>query len=293
MMPVKSSAVGLTSKPYECEITDRRLLAYAAGIGDINPCYLDDAATEGIVGHPAFCVALEWPVALALRDDPKFQILPEERLRAVHAQQDSIFHRPIRPGDRLQTTGTLALIRRIKPGAFVVTKYETIDAITGAPVVTSYSSGIFRGVSVDGADTEIEAMPVLPTPSNGADMSEHVSIPIHREAPHVYTECAQIWNPIHTERTVALAAGLPDIILHGTATWAIAMSQLVNLCAGGDPTRLKRFSGRFAAMVIPGTTVTLKYGRPKSTTGTVPYIVCNAEGAPAISQGVAVVDPSV
>ena len=27
----------------------------------------------------------------------------------------------------------------------------------------------------------------------------------------MYTECARIWNPIHTDRAVALAAGLPDI----------------------------------------------------------------------------------
>src|SRR4029077_6419959 len=42
---------------------------------------------------------------------------------------------------------------------------------------------------------------------------------------HVYTECARIWNPIHTDRAVARAAGLPDIILHGTATLALAVSR--------------------------------------------------------------------
>ena len=40
-------------------------------------------------------------------------------------------------------------------------------------------------------------------------------------AAHVYTECARIWNPIHTDVAYARAAGLPDIILHGTATLAL------------------------------------------------------------------------
>jgi acyl dehydratase len=102
----------------------------------------------------------------------------------------------------------------------------------------------------------------------------------------VYTECAQIWNPIHTERQVALQAGLPDIILHGTATWALAAGHLIQHCGRSEPSRLRRFVGRFTAMVIPGTTITLEYGKPEDDT--VSYAVRNAEGALAISQGMAV-----
>jgi hypothetical protein len=46
-MAVCSAAVGLALEPYLAEITPR-LLAYAAEIGDTNPCYLDDAATAGV-----------------------------------------------------------------------------------------------------------------------------------------------------------------------------------------------------------------------------------------------------
>ncbi|MCL4747453.1 MAG: hypothetical protein KJZ83_18860, partial [Burkholderiaceae bacterium] len=80
---------------------------------------------------------------------------------------------------------------------------------------------------------------------------------IARELPHVYTECASIWNPIHTERAVALSKGLPDIILHGTATWALAGLTVVRRLAAGDPTRLRRMCGHFKGRVIPGTTITV------------------------------------
>jgi acyl dehydratase len=182
-------------------------------------------------------------------------------------------------------------IRTSKPGALVVTRFDTVEAVTGEPVVTSYASTIYRGVPVAGGDTQLEAMPPLPEPASGSTLSQQVALPIAREAPHVYTECAQIWNPIHTERRVALEAGLPDIILHGTATWALAASQLINRCAGGEPTRLRRLAGRFATMVIPGTTITLHYAPVSGPAPVVPYTVRNAAGAPAIARGVAVMVP--
>jgi acyl dehydratase len=291
-MAIRSAAVGLMAEPLVCEVTTRRLLAYAAGIGDTNQRLFDDATAAGIVAHPAFCAALEWPATLAIRQHPAFQLPSAEAIRGVHAEQDSTFHRPIRPGDRLRTTATVIQIRQIKPGALVVTRCDTVDAATEAPVVTSYMSTIYRGVSVAGPDTHSADVPDLLLPPAPTPLPQQVAIPISPEAPHIYTECAQIWNPVHTERRVALEAGLPDIILHGTATWAMAASQLIRRCAEGDPTRLRRFAGRFAAMVLPGTTITLRYGAVPGEEGAVSYTVCNAAGAAAITRGVAVMAPA-
>ena len=291
-MAIRSAMIGLTSEPLVCEVTTRRLLAYAAGIGDTNRRLFDDATDAGVVAHPAFCTALEWPAALAIRQHPAFQLPRAEAIRGVHAEQDSTFHGAIRPGDRLRTTATVVQIRQIQPGAFVVTRHDTVDAATDAPVVTSYMSTIYRGVSVEGPDTQSEDVPDLLLPPAQTPLPQQVAISVSREAPHIYTECAQIWNPIHTERRVALEAGLPDIILHGTATWAMAASQLIRRCAEGDPTRLRRFAGRFAAMVLPGTTITLRYGAMPGEAHAVAYTVYNAAGAAAITRGVALIAPA-
>lgn len=285
-MPVRSANVGVRTEPQSWDITPRQLLAYAAGIHDTNPRYLDDAAPGGIVAHPAFCVSLEWPAMLALRQHPQCLLPPAEALRAVHAEQDTTWHRPIRPGDRLQTTATLIQVRASKPGALTVARLDTVDMVTGEPVVTSYSITIYRGVAVEGLDQHIETVPELPRTLE-PDMAQ-VTLAIGREAPHVYTECAQIWNPIHTERRVALAAGLPDIILHGTETWALAASQVIQHCAGNEPTRLQRFAGRFAAMVIPGSSITVRYGIAPEAPHIAHYAVDNATGAAAITRGIAV-----
>jgi acyl dehydratase len=290
-MPISSQAVGSTTTLPIMEVSARRILAYAAGLGDTHPHYLDDATPAGVVAHPAFCVALEWPAAVALREQSPLGGTADEKLRAVHAAQDSTWHRPIRPGDRLRTMAMVLQVRAMKPGALVLTKFATEDAETGEPVVTSYSSTIYRGVGVSGADAQIEAAPGIPTPPAGLAPRIDVDIPIAREAAHVYTECAQIWNPIHTERRVALQAGLPDIILHGTASWALAASQLIQRCAHDDPTRLRRFAGRFTAMVIPGTTIKLTYTTRPDEPQTVFYAVDNADGALAIAAGIALIEP--
>jgi acyl dehydratase len=48
---------------------------------------------------------------------------------------------------------------------------------------------------------------------------------------------------------VAAQAGLPEIILQGTATHALGVTAAVNRHAGGDPSRVVRLTARFAGMV--------------------------------------------
>lgn len=290
-MPVRSAAVGAQAEPHVVEITVRRAQAFAAGVGDANPAYMDDAAEGGMIAPPAMCAALEWPVALTVRRIPALGLSGDEALRIVHAGQDSTFHRAIRPGDRVRTDATIMEVRAITPGAYMLTKFATVDDATGEPVVTTYSASIARGVDVDGEDRHAELPAPLRTVDDEPTMPGTVAIGIPHEAAHVYTECADIWNPIHTERQVALAAGLPDIILHGTALWAIVARELINRCADGEPTRLKRLAGRFSAMVIPGSTVALQYGLQRGEPPTLQYTLRNTRGDAAISHGAAMITP--
>ena len=186
----------------------------------------------------------------------------------------------------LTTTGTIAAIRRTRAGALTLTKLTTVDAETGQPVVTSWSTGIARNVEVIGEDANLESPPALP--EAGSELMETVEIFVPREMPHTYTECADIWNPIHTEREVAIASGLPDIILHGTATWALAGREIMRLCCSGDPSRLRRLFGRFTAMVIPGNTIRVEISKPLE--GVIGFSVYNEKNQSAISDGLAIVE---
>ena len=279
-MPINAAAAGSLVDPFDVEIDVRNCLAYAAGMGETADVYFDDARPGGIVAPPAMVVSLEWPASRDVRTTEAFGGTPEERQRGVHAVQDTQFHRMMRPVDRVRVSGQLVAIKKIKPGALTVTRIDLATA-DGEPVATTYTTGINRGVDVNGEDSVLEEAPDWPEDTPSGNWTETV-IPIARELPHVYTECADIWNPIHTEREVALAAGLPDIILHGTATWALAVREIVADRLGGDPTRLARFTGRFTGMVIPGTDITVRHA---STDKGACYEVIAADGSKAISAG--------
>lgn len=288
-MPFPASAVGHDLPPSRRTLTARDILAYAAGLGAAEPAFLDDAAE--LRALPFMCVSLEWPVLLSARAAMSGALSEAEARRGVHAIQDSHFHRALRPGDELETRGQLVLARQTHAGVLTAYKLTTVDRRTGAPTVTSWSSSIYRDVSLDGADAAIEHLPHAPVDLQSPldDGACERTIAIAREAAHIYTECASIWNPIHTERAVALGAGLPDIILHGTATWALAGLEILRTRAGNDMTRLKRFSGRFVGMVIPGEVVGVRHSPAADDANVIRFEVLSVSGAKVIDRGFAAI----
>lgn len=284
-MPLPPGILGLQFEPLLVEVTPRMTLAYAAGIGATDTRTFDDAAA-GFVAPPSFCAALEWPVLSRGRAD-RLALTPEERLRAVHVEQDSFFHRPIRPGDRLRTGARIVAVRSTRAGAFVKTCAVTADVGDGTPVVTSWHGSIYRGMAWIGPEGEAEVAPAYPAPTEPFDRRH--SIATTPETAHLYTECSGIWNPIHTERRAALAAGLSGIILHGTAIWALAGRELVRSYAMSEPARLRRLRARFTAMVAPGEVLTLQSSASPDCRH-VHFVVSNSDNRLAISDGVAEFD---
>jgi acyl dehydratase len=290
-MPLNTAVVGTTGEPLVHEVDARWLMAYAAGLGDTLPCYLDTLRPEGILGHPLFPVCPEWPVIVAMRDlQVRAALTAEERLRAVHATHDTILHRPVRPDDVLTTRATIVGVEQRKPGAFETTRLDTTDA-KGLPVSTTWQGGLYRNVQVNGQDRLPHDIPAMPEVNcNPSSVRAEVTVPISALAAHVYTECARIWNPVHTDTAVAARAGLPGLILHGTATLALAVSQIVRLEAENTPERVCRIAGRFNAMVLMPSTITVRVlSRQVMASGeVVSFDVHNAEGGPAVRNGVVV-----
>ena len=279
-MTISADIVGVEVGPMLQEVDARWLMAYAAGIGEANPLYFDTSLKDGIVAHPVFPVCYEWPLAVALRD----RTIPSAaRIQAVHATHDLVIHRLPIPGDRLSTTAQVVAVEQRKPGAYVVTRFETRDA-RGAPVTTTDAGALYLGVPAAGEDRWLIEPSPAPKPPDGPARWEQ-RVPVERGAAHAYTECSRIWNPIHTDRAVARAVGLPDIILHGTATLALAVSALIAREADGDPARLRRIRCRFGAMVLMPSTLTVQgLGRISGRDGeAVGFKVLTAPGQAAIS----------
>ena len=289
-MPLASSIVNAASELVASEIDARWTMAYVAALGDSLKAYMDTLRPADFVAHPMFPVCFEWPLIVAMRRLFKTNSLTdEEATRGVHATHDLIIHRAIRPPETLRTRLVVAGVERRKPGAYQLTRLETTDA-RDALVCTSLYGSIYRGVDVEGPDrpADISMPPAAPADASVIPRDE-IKIPVPAGMAHVYTECARIFNPIHTDAAVARAAGLPAIILHGTATLALAVSRIVEARAESDPTRVSRIACRFGAMVMMPSTLTLRiFADTKHNAAASPGVffeVLNSEGKLAIRDG--------
>lgn len=263
-------------------------MAYAAALDDLMPCYMDTRAPAQFIAHPMFPVCFEWPVVVEMAQRLHgTELTREESRRAVHATHDTFLARPVRPPERLTTRATVTGVERRRPGAYQVMRLDTTDG-SGATVCTSWYGTIYRGVDVAGPDKHSEpAPPALTAGERPAEPRAQTVVHVGGGLAHIYTECAQIHNPIHTDLRVAQQAGLPGLILHGTATMALAVSRIAAAQAGGDSRRVARIAGRFNAMVMmPSDIIVRVLGRePRDGADIVFFDVLNHRGEPAISDG--------
>lgn len=233
--------VGASAGPLAHDIDARWLMAYSAGLGETDARYFDTQLPGGPAAHPLFPVCYEWPTLLALR---AVTTSDEMATRSVHATHDLVLHRPIRAGETLFTTARVTGLAHRRAGTLLLARNETVDSL-GRPVTTTDYGSVYRGVGFEGGDAGEKS------PSGAFDLPSGAT-PLEVAVPaglaHIYSECARIWNPIHTDVAVARAAGLPGIILHGTATLALAVSQVMRH-AEVDPRAVRRVRASFTGMV--------------------------------------------
>ena len=265
-------------------IDTRYAMAYAAGINDVNPAYFDDEKPGGVTVHPGVVFSLQW----AARFRPDQPINMRAAPYGVHATTDLRVHRPFRVGEAITTQGCFIAKRQIKPGVYTADRYR-MTASNGELVAELYYNGITRGATLDGPDVTLEEEPVWPSLGSVSNSAVwRADIPIGLHAGQQYTECAQIYNPIHTEPSVAKAAGLPDMILHGSATKALSLSAVIDRCFAGDANRITRLCGQLRGMVLMNSSITVEGLAEEVVDGEkrIAFRTLNAAGEPAVSNGV-------
>jgi acyl dehydratase len=128
---------------------------------------------------------------------------------------------------------------------------------SGHPVFTEYIGAMLRDIECDGEKGQ-QSLPPVPQ----SDLSETVlwSSPVFVDPllPYVYDGCTHIEFPIHTSPRFAKGVGLPGIILQGTATLALAVKEMVNREASGNPALISEIACKFTGMVLPGTNIDIR-----------------------------------
>lgn len=283
-MPLSSQIVGRGSEVFHDRVEDRWVMNYAAAVNDRNPIYLDNRGSA-MPAHPAYVSQLEWQpifqVQQAARDAAGMS--DAERMRGVHSFNDTKFPRAIYSGDELTCVATIVGVEQRRSGARVSFDICTTNQ-RGQVVALSRTMTIFRDVEVKDGD-------VVPQSWDSAEVSVEAS-PSRQEtislgplAAHVFSECARDYNPIHTDIKVATAAGLPGLILHGTGTFAYALTSLINHEGGGKPVSARRIRGRLGAMVLCPSDMMLRVYADESSANRFGFQILNDRSEPAIAEG--------
>ena len=266
------------------QLNARKVMAYAASINDTNEAYFNDLRQGGLRVHPAISFSLQWNARFLVDQTVNVQAAPF----GVHAETDLRIYRPFKLNEVVKTQGRLVARKQIGPGVYSVDRYKMTNE-DGELLAELDYNGIIRGGELDGANIELEPdieKPVCSCLPDPPVWSEAIYIGVH--AGQQYTECADIYNPIHTESSVAKRAGLPGVILHGSATKAHALTQVINHCFGGDANRIRRLCGQLRGMVLMDSTISVECMAVQQTLDEkqVFFRVLNDAGQAAIANGV-------
>ncbi len=270
-MPLPRDLAGRRFGPLRWEATPRRILAYRAAMAPDDEAGLDDANAP-LFALPTHIATPEWLLTLDILDALKAVMPPEEAVRGVHVSQDTQFLAPVAAEDVVEVGAEVLGVRATRSGAILASRVTAKKAGTEIVFSQTTAATLYRGVAAE--DSGEAPAPPSVNGLSGARLITTLRLP--PGFAHIYSECAEIWNPIHTERRVALDAGLDGIIVHGTALWAAAGLAL----AGGDARRLRRLTARFAAPVPAGAPVTLRALKGAAQTE---YALERPDGVAAVS----------
>jgi len=284
---LNSELNGTHLRDYETSVNWRDIMNYSAAIGDANPRYFDDESSNGIIAHPIYPVAISWNIIGRIQEFIVSEKFPTELLLSqVHYTEHLEIHQPLSPGLELVIKGQIVAILPHRAGTHVIIRLVAREK-EGAPVFTEHIGAMLRGVECIGGSSGKESLPIVQNISDAVDPCWTSTLSIDKLMPFVYDGCTDIVFPIHTSIKFARMVGLPGIILQGTATLALAVTELVNRELNREPTRVKSVSCRFTGMVLPGSNISVRMieKRKNNTATDLLFDVCNIDGKRVISSG--------
>ena len=182
-------------------------------------------------------------------------------VRLVHGEQSLTVHRPLPVAgtvigrtnikavvDKGQGKGALVFQERTIRNKATGDLLATLDHLTFCRADGGFSEKAGNGPK--GGDAPPAPKPAVPETAPHAVCD----LPTLPQAALIYRLCADD-NPLHAEPAVAKAAGFPQPILHGLATYGVAGHSILKTYCNYDPARLKSLSLRFSAPVFPGETI--------------------------------------
>ncbi|MGW1000883.1 MaoC/PaaZ C-terminal domain-containing protein [Streptomyces sp. NPDC002520] len=178
--------------------------------------------------------------------------------KVLHGGQSLEIHRPIPADGTATATGRIAAVYDKGKAAVLVMRTEVADA--EGPLWTNDAQIFVRGEGGWGGDRGPSTR--LEPPTREPDRT--VERPIRPDQALLYRLSGD-YNPLHADPEFAKLAGFDKPILHGLCTYGITLKAVVDTLLGGDVTRVRSYTTRFAGVVFPGETLRIRMWRQEGS----------------------------
>jgi acyl dehydratase len=225
--------------PFSEQLAPQRIAAYALATSDRTAAVLTGAAVPTV-----------FPAALTFRaqEAANADVPPaawQETHGGVHGEHDILLHRPLNPGEALDTWSRLAAVRTTRAGAQVTLHIEQFDR-EGRLVVEQYWTTMLLGLHrmADLGTTPAEhRFPDSARNDPIGSATQHVDEQVARR----YAEVSGDWSAHHFDLDAARATGFDFLFTHGLCTMAICAHQVLAIIGVDDPGDVARVAVRFAS----------------------------------------------
>jgi len=225
--------------PFPAVLAPEAIAAYAAATADQTATVREGPAVPAV--FPA--ILIFEPQEAARADVP--ETVWQHVRGGVHGEHDIVLHRPLVPGERLQTWSWISAVRTSRAGTHIVMQFEQLD-VNGVVAVEQWWTMVLLGLR-DVAD--LGTMPPdhrFPDDARANPLGS-VTHHIDKDVAHRYAEVSGDWAAHHFDIEVARAAGFDFVFTHGLCTMGMTTHLLLDILGVDDPARVRRVAVRFAS----------------------------------------------
>jgi acyl dehydratase len=225
--------------------------AYALATNDPNQVYASGRAVP-----PVYTVSLILPAYVEAGRTTIESGAIEGFTGGVHGEHDIHVVNPVRSGADVQWQVTTHAAKQTTAGVMITHKIAVADE-EGTPLVEHYWSTLFLNGRVPndlGPDLVDHTFPEV---ARRRPLGSH-TFDVTGDQSFRYAGASTDHAMFHVDDEPARRLGFPGKFIQGLCTFAMCSGAVVSLGADGDPDRLRRIAGRFAAPVFPRTQLVVR-----------------------------------
>ncbi|AOD22674.1 3-alpha,7-alpha,12-alpha-trihydroxy-5-beta-cholest-24-enoyl-CoA hydratase [Rhodococcus sp. p52] len=265
-MPIDTD-VALSAAPTvrDASWTERDVILYhlglGAGVDSLDPAELRWVYEKDLRVLPTFAMVAGQGVSAGAVTQAGLSLpgIDIDLRRILHGGQSVTVHAPIPISGSATVSSRISDVWDKGKAAVIVLEQSAVDA-DGNPLWTSAMQIWARGEGGFGGDAGPHVSNAVPE----RDADKTLVSPTSTQQALVYRLSADM-NPLHADPEFAKTAGFDRPILHGLASYGVVCKAVVDGVLGGDPTRVRSFSVRFAGTLYPGETIETEVWRDDDT----------------------------